>query len=224
MNALIFKRYLELIHNKIRLISFFILPIICFLLTIYFDVPIKKIAIYCPLYVSLLHVFVFWNQENIVLSSNLIFTPLTAKRIWLINAIFSAIGYYIYCYLIFVISICIYCRFFNLFIPFLYLFYGALNVVPAIGITVFSTLSNIENKLIKQWIASLGSLFNMFSFVFFLCLHHYFPVTTKVVVFLNIIGIILFIFALILNIKIDNEKILCFSDNIYIIGGNGLVE
>lgn len=218
MKALLFKRYLELVHNKVKLVLFFILPTMYFLLTIYFDVPIKKIAIYCPLFVSLLHVFVFWNPEDIVLCGNLIFTPLTTKKIWLINAISSAVGYYIYCCLIFAISICVHCIYFNLFIPFSHLLYSMLNVVLAIGITVFSSLSNIENTLIKQWIASLGSLFNMFSFIFFLFLHHYFPAELRVIIFFNIIGIILFIFALTLNMKINNEKILCFSDNIYIIG------
>lgn len=72
-----------------------------------------------------------------------------------------------YCYILLILSISMYCLCFNLSIPFSCLFYGLLNIIPAIGITVFSTLSNIQNTRIKQWIAAPISLLNVFSFMFF---------------------------------------------------------
>ncbi len=224
MNALIFKKYLEIVNNKLRLTSFFILPIICFFSTLYFNIPMEKVAFYCPLCVSLLHILVFWNQENIVLSGNLIFTPLTPQKVWLTNAIFPTVTYYIYCSIVFIISICVYCVHFNLSIPFQCLFYGVLNIIPAIGITVFSTLSNIENTTLKQWIAAPSSLLNLFSFIVFLYLYDYFPTDLIILAFLNIIGIILFVIALMLNKKVNNENVLYFSDNTLIVGKNGIVD
>lgn len=166
----------------------------------------------------------FWSQENFYLSGDIVFTPLTPKKAWIINSLITSVSYYIYTCVCNILSVVFYNSMYSLSIPKEYIIYGFLNLIPVVGITLFSTLSNVENTPIKQWVAAPVSLISLTFFIMLLFFHEFFPVNFYSILFLKFFGIILILLAFIINNKISNEKMMAFSDKLLSISGSRVID
>jgi hypothetical protein len=120
--------------------------------------------------------------------------------------------FFVYGFFCFIISAFIFKQIFAVSFLTKHAFYGILNLFLVISLTLSSTLANIENTFIKQWLAAPFSLLGLFSLPALLFLNTYLPITIFFILILFLSSIIILSFALLINIRISNEKILTSTD------------
>lgn len=100
MDALIWKKYIEIRTNKTKTIIFFISPIIYFLFLHMYGVQYRTIVSFFSLAFTLFSSLIHWNVEDLVYSEALLVTRLDTKKSWRINYIFVSILGNIYAYIV----------------------------------------------------------------------------------------------------------------------------
>lgn len=104
MNAIIWKKYINITSNKKKLIIFLIFPIIYLVLLWIIKVDTNVIFSFFPLTYTVCSNFFHWNVEDLVYSEVLLNSTISVKKFWRLNYLFISITGYIYSYFVLAIG------------------------------------------------------------------------------------------------------------------------
>ncbi|MCB2362193.1 hypothetical protein [Clostridium estertheticum] len=206
MNALLWKKVNEMKQNKYRMGALIIVPILFLVILLINKRQLRYIVSYFPLMIILLNAVIMFSIEDLVMSEIIFATRLSIKKIWEFNIFIITISGYIYSNIILLVyilinglgSISIGDFFNNLFC-----------IVIGCGLIGFSTLHLSDYSTVKQWVSSIGAVFNLILMIALLAIPFMLEILTRYEY--NLVAASLFMFLisyLILRFKSSKENLI----------------
>lgn len=104
MNAIIWKKYINIRNNKTRLYLFLVFPILYFILLNFMYIDTNVILAYFAFTCTLCSNFFHWNVEDLIYSEVMLVSQISIKKYWRTNYLLITLSGYIYSFLILIIG------------------------------------------------------------------------------------------------------------------------
>lgn len=216
MNALLWKKYKWFARNKKNTIYFFIVPIVVLLSMFFLNKNHDIVTFYFPFIVTILGMlFDSTDIENIVHKEFTMYTPITLKKCWIMNAVISWSTRLIYSVGLFILGYLAYNLIYGgFYTSFFILLKGIINGFAAFGVILFSSQCEVDFTIWKQYLSFMwGSAAILWIFILDKS-SSVFPTSFAFSVCLLTFSLILIILALSINKNINTEKFIKSLENV----------
>jgi len=154
MNALIWKKYKNIIGNRKNTIYFLGIPIAIMLLLFFYGKNPEAIVFYFSVISILLGFFTDqMDLETLIYKEYALYTPMTLKKSWIMNSVINWFSKFLYSSVILILVYLIYWfTFGELYVPLFILLKGLLNGISCFGIILFCSQVEVDFAMWKQYL------------------------------------------------------------------------
>lgn len=145
MNALLWKKVIELKNNKIKLISFFITPFLYIILFVSV-LKIHQAIFYISLICTYMNMLFCQNPEDIIYERSFLITPMSPKKKWIYDGIIISVASHIW------ICFCLTLWLLINNIPLKEMLFVLFNFLPTFTLTISINMYHVDYLKVKQWL------------------------------------------------------------------------